>query len=67
MDSNFRKRREDLGLTQKQIADHLDISVQTVRNWEQGRSYPRLTLTQIQRLCWVLDLDLDNVVFLFFG
>ncbi|OGW77559.1 MAG: hypothetical protein A3J52_02210 [Omnitrophica bacterium RIFCSPHIGHO2_02_FULL_49_9] len=32
--------REKLGLTQAQFSDMLCISLATLRNWEQGRTYP---------------------------
>ena len=32
--------REKLGLTQGQFADMLCISLATLRNWEQGRTFP---------------------------
>lgn len=33
--------RERLGLSQEGFADYLDVSVATIRNWEQGRRIPR--------------------------
>ena len=32
--------REKLGLTQAEFADMLGVSLGTLRNWEQGRTYP---------------------------
>ena len=37
---DVREIREKLGLTQAQFADMLCISLATLRNWEQGRTYP---------------------------
>ncbi len=36
------KRRHEMQLTQEQLAEMLDISVQQVRNYESGRSRPSL-------------------------
>lgn len=36
----FRRRREELGLTQRAIADVLGQTPQMVSNWELGKSYP---------------------------
>jgi transcriptional regulator with XRE-family HTH domain len=35
-DSPLKKRREELGLTQRDIALALDKTVQTISNWETG-------------------------------
>ena len=34
----FKKMRALMGFTQESLAEHLDCSVETVRNWEQGRT-----------------------------
>ena len=35
-----RRIRKQLGLTQVQLAAKLDVSLDTLRNWEQGKRYP---------------------------
>jgi len=35
-----RRIRKRLGLTQVQLAAKLDVSLDTLRNWEQGKRYP---------------------------
>ncbi len=35
-----RNIRERVGMTQSEFADRLCISLDTLRNWEQGRRYP---------------------------
>jgi transcriptional regulator with XRE-family HTH domain len=37
---HVRKRRLDLGLNQGQVAEQFNATVQTVCNWEKGRSQP---------------------------
>ncbi len=37
----IRKAREDLGLSQQQFADVLDVDRKTVSNWEGSRNQPR--------------------------
>jgi DNA-binding XRE family transcriptional regulator len=54
------KRREH-GLTQGQIANALDVSKQTVSNWENGRSTPSLTIGQIKTLCQILRCSLSEI------
>jgi transcriptional regulator with XRE-family HTH domain len=34
----FQQARTQLGLTQTQMAEKLDVPVNTLRNWEQGKS-----------------------------
>ncbi len=44
----MRKRRLDLGLLQKEVAQELGVTKDTVRNWEAGRTRPaRLFLCRI--------------------
>lgn len=39
---NLEEKRENLCFTQKQVADILHVSRQTVSNWERDVSYPDL-------------------------
>ncbi|MBE6639845.1 MAG: helix-turn-helix transcriptional regulator [Ruminococcaceae bacterium] len=41
---NIKKLRIKAGLTQRALAFELQVSIQAVSKWEQGRSYPDLTL-----------------------
>lgn len=59
--SVFVQLRRELGLTQKQVSEALGISEQTIRNWENGRTVPQLTIPQIKKLCEVLKRPLDKV------
>ncbi|NJL22165.1 MAG: helix-turn-helix transcriptional regulator [Leptolyngbyaceae cyanobacterium SM1_3_5] len=61
-ESPLKKRREELGLTQRDVAVAVDISVQTVSNWETGRyQETKLTLTQIKALCRLLNWTLEDL------
>ncbi len=43
---NFRARREQCGATQSEIAKACDVTVQTVKNWEKGKtSIPEIAFT----------------------
>jgi putative transcriptional regulator len=35
-----RRVRARLGLSQAQLSERINVSVETIRNWEQGRRYP---------------------------
>ncbi|MCD7981559.1 MAG: helix-turn-helix domain-containing protein [Clostridiales bacterium] len=50
-------RKEKLGLTQQEFADKLNISLDTVKNWEQGWNYPEIDMIVI--LADLFDCDFD--------
>lgn len=56
------KLREDVGLTQRQLAQALSVTVTTVSSWENGRHEPRLTFAQTKLLTEVLRCSLDDLV-----
>jgi DNA-binding XRE family transcriptional regulator len=53
--------RSRSGLTQKQVADQLKMTVQTISNWETGVRVPRLTPKQTLILCRVLECTLEEL------
>lgn len=53
--------RKELELTQKDIADALGVTEQTVRNWEQGNSVPKLTIAQMKTLCRLLKRPIEEM------
>jgi DNA-binding XRE family transcriptional regulator len=55
---SFRKQRS---LSQRDIAQALGITDQTVSNWEKGRSEPRLTIRQVVLLCRILDCSVTDL------
>lgn len=57
--------RESLGLTQKQIADAVGVTDQTVSNWERGVHVPRLTLRQTVKLCHITNRSVEDLANLF--
>ena len=60
-ESSLVRLRRDRGLTQKQVADALGITVQTVSNWEVGRAEPKLTIRQFKLLLEVLHCSADEL------
>lgn len=40
----FASARKNAGLTQKEVAEHLDIDQSAISLWETGRTKPRATL-----------------------
>ncbi|NET36887.1 MAG: helix-turn-helix transcriptional regulator [Cyanothece sp. SIO1E1] len=59
--SVFVNLREKLGLTQKQVAEAVGVTEQTIRNWEHGKVVPKLSVPQMKRLCEVLRLPIEEV------
>lgn len=47
--------RKAAGLTQKELADKINVGNTTISNWEKGVSRP--DADQIQVLCWALDVQ----------
>ncbi|MDE5952020.1 MAG: helix-turn-helix domain-containing protein, partial [Acetatifactor sp.] len=37
-------KRKNLGLTQQQLADKLNISFQAISKWENGSAYPKVEI-----------------------
>lgn len=60
-DSTLVRLRHQLELTQKDVADALGVTEQTVRNWEQGKAIPRLTIPQMKSLCRLLQCQIEDV------
>ncbi|VEP14144.1 putative transcriptional regulator [Hyella patelloides LEGE 07179] len=61
MTRKFMNKRKELGLTQRQVAEAVGVTVQTVSNWETGLYNPKLTLEQVDKLCQVLQSDIKEV------
>lgn len=60
MNETIRSRRRALGMTQEQLADRLGVSAPAVSKWEQGASYPDVTL--LPALARALDTDLNTLM-----
>lgn len=56
----LKARRNELNLTQDQVAESLGITRQTMSNWENGRSYP--DIERVIRLSELYALSLDELL-----
>jgi len=63
--SPLMKLRRAQGLTQKDIAQALGVSVTSVRNWENGRVMPHLDPFQYQDLLNLMKLDHNELAMVF--
>lgn len=48
-------------ITQKELADALGVTENTVANWERGRAIPRLTPAQFKTLLKVLQITAEEL------
>lgn len=53
--------RKNAGLTQEQVANNLNVAISTVRNWETGKTTPKLP--QADALCQMYGLPYDYIQF----
>jgi DNA-binding XRE family transcriptional regulator len=60
-ESLLKKRREELGLTQREVAQALDKTVQTISNWETGIYEPKMTPREVKALCRLLKWTLEEL------
>ncbi|MGN0773818.1 MAG: helix-turn-helix domain-containing protein [Candidatus Ventricola sp.] len=60
MNETIRSRRHAQGMTQEQLADRLGVSAPAVSKWEQGASYPDVTL--LPALARALGIDLNTLM-----
>ena len=58
---NFKRLREQAGLSQEALARIIGVSSKTVSNWERGISVASLTVTQMKMLCASLNVTLDDL------
>lgn len=56
----IKKRREQLGLTQQDLAEKLFVSRQTVCRWENGSRYPDLVMAK--KITLILGISLDELI-----
>lgn len=56
----IKKRRTELGLTQKALADKMNISDKTVSKWERGLGFPDVNL--ISELSEILSVSIESLI-----
>ncbi len=58
----LRAARVNAGLTQKEVANKLEISNKTLSNWESGKAMPKVD--KIDALCKLYGRTYDEIIFL---
>jgi transcriptional regulator with XRE-family HTH domain len=56
------KLRERVKLTQRQIAQALDVRQGTVSDWERGISVPRLSPSKLKKMMEIYDCSVDELI-----
>ena len=56
---NLKKHRTNRELTQEQLADVLGVSAQAVSRWENGTTYPDITL--LPTIASYFDISIDEI------
>ena len=56
------KLRQRANLTQRQLADILDITIKTVSSWERGVVEPRLTFAEAKKMMEVIQCSYEELV-----
>ena len=59
---NMLQLREKIGLRREDVASRLGIAESTVRNWESGRTMPRLRVDDLLELCLLYQCSLEELV-----
>lgn len=54
------EKRKEIGLTQQQLADKLNVSFQAVSKWENGTTYPNIEI--LLDLARELDISVDEIL-----
>jgi transcriptional regulator with XRE-family HTH domain len=54
--------RDRAGLTQRQLADALGVTVTTISNWERRTKEPTMNFAQVKKMTEVLQCSLDELV-----
>ncbi len=54
----IKSRRENIGLTQKQLAEKMEVSTNTVARWERNETEP--SWSYFLRLCIVLGMNPED-------
>ncbi len=54
------EKRKELGLTQGQLAERLNVSFQTISKWENGKAYPNIEI--LSDLARTLEVSVDELL-----
>lgn len=58
---NMKKIRNELGMTQQEVADRLNVTRQAVSSWENGKNHP--DLVTLENMARVYDVELEELIY----
>jgi putative transcriptional regulator len=58
---DMKELRRKTGLKAEEVAVKLDMAVSTVRNWEQGRTLPKMRVDQFANLCKLYGCTIEEL------
>jgi transcriptional regulator with XRE-family HTH domain len=58
---DMKELRQKSGLKAEEVAVKIDIAVSTVRNWEQGRTLPKMRVDQFANLCKLYGCTIEEL------
>lgn len=59
---NLKELRQKAGIRAEEVAYKLDVALSTVRNWEQGRTVPKLRIDQFELLLSLYKCSFEELV-----
>ena len=57
---NLKSARIECEMTQKQVADKLNVVESCYANWEQGRTEPNIAM--LRKLCEIFEITVDELI-----
>lgn len=60
-ESPLKKLREEVGLSQQELASRIGVAVSTLSRWERGKSPAMMSVRQMKLLCRELRRTLDEL------
>ncbi len=57
---NLKNARKDAGLTQKQVAEVLNVVESCYANWEQGRTEPNIDM--LRKMAVIFSVSIDDLI-----
>lgn len=58
--NNLKSIRKEKGLSQKQIAQQLNVVESCYANWEQGRTEPNISM--LRKLCKIFNVSIEELL-----
>jgi putative transcriptional regulator len=57
----MKQLRQKAGLRAEEVAAQIGVAHSSIRNWEQGRTIPKLRVDQVALLCRIYSCSIDDL------